>query len=107
MDKESRLKKTHTGWMLLTETQKRSETAQKQGKFVSRKDADEGFFRGEQPAVLCPLGGQPSIAQVVFAVGVVGTEAAFGTGLLFHVGSEQQEQLCCRASPILFPCRCT
>lgn len=30
--------------MLLTETQKRSETAQKQGKFVSHKDAVEGFL---------------------------------------------------------------
>lgn len=44
------------------------------------------FFHREQPAVLCPLEGQPSIALVVFAVGVVITEAAFGTGLLFQVG---------------------
>lgn len=31
--------------------------------------------------MFCPLEGQPSIAVVMFAVGVVVTEAAFGTGL--------------------------
>lgn len=33
--------------------------------------------------MFCPLEGQPSIALVVLAVGVVVTEAPFGTGLLF------------------------
>lgn len=47
MDKESILKKTHTGCVLPTETQKRSETAQKQGKFAIRKDMVQEFLSWE------------------------------------------------------------
>lgn len=64
------------------------------------------LFHGEQPVVLYPLEGQPSIALVMFAAGVVVTEAAFGTGLLFQV-EERAAGAAVLQSQILFPCRCT
>lgn len=44
MDKESILKKTYTGWILPTETQKRSKTARKRGKFAIHKDIVQEFL---------------------------------------------------------------
>lgn len=46
----------------------------------------EDFFHGEQPTMFCALEGQPSTALVMFELGAAVVEAAFGTGLLFHVG---------------------
>lgn len=84
MDKESILKKAHAGWILPTEIQERSKTAQTQGKFAMCKDIVQASLWWGAAKNIPPLEGQCSLALVMLELAAVGWWGWLW--LLFQVG---------------------